>query len=90
MHGILQIQNNLGNRYCNGEGVPQDFAEAVKWYRKSAEQGYGLAQYWLAKCCQNGNGVAQSWEEAIDWYWKAHEQGVEDATKALRYFGDLT
>ncbi len=22
-----------------GEGVPQDYAEAVKWYRKAAEQG---------------------------------------------------
>jgi TPR repeat protein len=25
--------------YANGEGVPQDYAEAVKWYRKAAEQG---------------------------------------------------
>ena len=23
-----------------GEGVPQDYAEAVKWYRLAAEQGY--------------------------------------------------
>lgn len=88
--GQMYAQYNLGNCYYNGRGISQDFTEAVKWYRKAAEQGLGLAQYWLAKCCQNGNGVAQSWEEAIGWYWKAHEQGVEDATKALRYFGDLT
>ena len=25
--------------YYNGEGVPQDYKEAVKWYTKAAEQG---------------------------------------------------
>ena len=30
--------------YGNGKGVPQDYAEAVKWYRKAAEQGDALAQ----------------------------------------------
>jgi len=27
----------------NGEGVEQDYAEAVKWYIKAAEQGYADA-----------------------------------------------
>ncbi len=31
--------------YDNGQGVPQDYAEAVKWYRLAAEQGYAYAQY---------------------------------------------
>jgi len=30
--------------YTNGEGVVQDYAEAAKWYRKAAEQGYARAQ----------------------------------------------
>jgi uncharacterized protein len=25
--------------YANGQGVPQDNAEAVAWYRKAANQG---------------------------------------------------
>ena len=29
----------------NGEGVEQDFKEAVKWYQKAAEQGFAGAQY---------------------------------------------
>jgi TPR repeat protein len=37
-------QNNLGVMYYGGEGVPQDYAEAVKWYRKAADQGYAPAQ----------------------------------------------
>ena len=32
-------QVNLGVMYDNGEGVLQDDKEAVKWYRKAAEQG---------------------------------------------------
>jgi TPR repeat protein len=28
--------------YETGDGVTQDYAEAVKWYRKAAEQGLPL------------------------------------------------
>jgi hypothetical protein len=34
--------------YYNGTGVPQDKAEAMKWFRRAAEQGDALAQYNLA------------------------------------------
>ncbi len=37
--GLAEAQNNLGTMYAKGLGVPQDYAEAVKWYRKAAEQG---------------------------------------------------
>ena len=35
----LLTQNNLGHMYQNGKGVPQDHAEAFKWYRLAADQG---------------------------------------------------
>ena len=28
-----------------GQGVQKDYKEAVKWYRKAAEQGYAKAQF---------------------------------------------
>ena len=31
--------------YEEGNGVPQDYAKAVKWYRLAADQGYADAQY---------------------------------------------
>ncbi len=31
--------------YSDGEGVEQNFVEAARWYRKSAEQDYSLAQF---------------------------------------------
>ena len=30
--------------YHNGYGVSKDYAEALKWYRLSAAQGYALAK----------------------------------------------
>jgi hypothetical protein len=30
--------------YDKGQGVAQDFSEAMNWYRKAADQGYGLAE----------------------------------------------
>jgi len=32
-------QSNLGFMSYDGEGIPQDYAEAVKWHRKAAAQG---------------------------------------------------
>jgi TPR repeat protein len=31
--------------YANGQGVPQDYGEAIRWYRKAAEQGFADAQF---------------------------------------------
>jgi TPR repeat protein len=35
---------NLGFRYATGRGVSQDDAEAVRWYRLSADQGHADAR----------------------------------------------
>jgi hypothetical protein len=42
--GDADAQCKLGKMYENGRGVAQDYAEAVKWYRKSAEQGNDFAK----------------------------------------------
>ena len=31
-------------RFERGEGVPQDYNEAIRWYRLAADQGHGKAQ----------------------------------------------
>jgi TPR repeat protein len=43
--GDVDAQWNLGRMYGNGRGVPEDDAEAIKWYRLAAEQGYARAQF---------------------------------------------
>ena len=41
--GSAPAQFLVGSAYHFGDGVPQDYAEAVKWYRRAAEQGYAIA-----------------------------------------------
>ena len=43
--GNAGVQFNLGLMYSNGNGVPQDYKEAVYWYRLAAEQEHAKAQY---------------------------------------------
>jgi TPR repeat protein len=59
--------------YGQGEGVAQDYKEAVKWYRKAAEQGVVDGQYNLGWMYDKGKGVVQDYKEAVKWYRKAAE-----------------
>ena len=75
----MQAQYNLGLMYDNGQGVPQDYKQAVKWYTKAAEQGDANAQYSLGYMYANGQGVPQDYKQAVMWFTKAAEQGDADA-----------
>ena len=68
-------QNNLGILYYQGQGVPQDYAQAASWYRKSAEQGNALAQNNQGSLYYHGQGVPQDYAQAASWFRKAAEQG---------------
>jgi TPR repeat protein len=59
--------------YFNGRGVPQDYKEAIRLYRLSAEQGYAEAQYNLGVMYADGQGVAEDYAEAIKWLKLAAE-----------------
>jgi TPR repeat protein len=37
-------ENEMGDRYFHGNGVAQDYAKAMEWYRKAADQGSRDAQ----------------------------------------------
>ena len=65
--GDAAAQYNLGRMYTTGEGVPQDFAEAIAWYRQAAEQGHAPAQHNLGWMYATGKGVAQDNVEAHTW-----------------------
>ncbi len=72
-------QFQRGKMYDRGEGVKQDKALALKWYRKAADQGYAEAQLLLGIIYDQGIGVPQDYAEAVDWYRKAAEQGYAKA-----------
>ena len=73
------VQFNLGILYNNGQGVPQDYVEARKWFLKAAEQRHALAQFNLGVLYDFGQGGLQDYAEARKWYLKAAEQGDADA-----------
>jgi len=56
-----------------------DYATAVEWFQKAAEQGYALAQILLGRMYINGEGVTQNYQEAVKWFQKAAVQGNADA-----------
>ena len=54
--------------YHNGQGVPQDYTEAVKWFRLAVLWGRANAQYNLGFMYANGQGVPQDYTEAVKWF----------------------
>ena len=87
--GSSTAQTLLGFMYWNGQGVPQDHAEAVKWYRKATKYGYAAAQNNLGVMYERGQGVPQDYAEALKWYRRAAAQGhaLAQHTLGLMYAG---
>ena len=60
---------------ASGQGQEVDYGEAVRWYRKAAEQGLPQSQKNLAGMYSQGLGVDEDPEEALRWLQKALTQG---------------
>lgn len=73
--GDARAQFILAGHYEVPDGaVKQNPQEAIKWYEKSAEQGYVFAQCYLG-IYYNGGVVKPNYQEAVKWLKKAAEQG---------------
>jgi hypothetical protein len=81
--GDLKAQVNSGGMYYNGQGTPQDLAQARAWFEKAAAQGDPLAQNNLGAMYHKGKGVARDLAQARAWYEKAAAQGNPQAQEAL-------
>jgi len=78
--GEAKAQTSLGYAYYSGEDVPQNYTEAVKWYRLAADQGYAKAQDLLGSAYWFGKGVSTNdYTEAVKWYRLAADQGYAKA-----------
>jgi uncharacterized protein len=69
--------------FANGHGVAQDYAEAMKWYRKAAEKGDPEAEARLGLMYHDGESVPQEYSEGVEWNRKASEQGYAPAQRLL-------
>ena len=73
--GYADAQFRVGFMYYHGEGVLQDYVQAVAWYRRAAEQGHAGAQSNLGVMYSGGWGIPENDVEAVKWYRRAAEQG---------------
>lgn len=73
--GDASAQFVLSFMYDTGKGVPENNAEAVKWYRLAADQGDAVAQSKLGIMYAEGQGVPQNDAEAVKWFRLAADQG---------------
>ena len=74
--GEAEPQCMIANMYHLGLGMEVNMLEAVKWYKKSAEQGYGVASNNLAEIFEFGDeGIAADPTEAKRLRKQAREQG---------------
>lgn len=87
--GNIYAQHNIGIYYIKGTGVPQNYSQAVYWFRKAADQGLEDSQFSMGLCYEDGRGVTQNLEQAVYWYTKAAEQGHAQAQYHLArmYYG---
>src|SRR6266542_4200866 len=82
--GDAQSQYELGAAFFFGNfGVAKDEVEALKWWRKAADQNHATAQHILGLCYDMGRGVVKDEMEAVKWYRKAAQQSYAMAQYIL-------
>jgi hypothetical protein len=80
---LTHFQNTLGIRCLDGDGTQAARVEAVKWFRKAAEQGLAEAQFNLALMCIRGDGTPLDGPGALKWFRAAAEQDFAKAQHKL-------
>jgi len=81
--GDAKAQFALGTMYRDGHGVPQDYAETLRWWRKAAELGLVDAQFALGNMYAGDSGIAQDNILAHMWYSIATAQTGDEWLRAI-------
>jgi uncharacterized protein len=83
--GDAAAETKLGESYAQGSGVTQDMNQAVKWFRKAANQNYPPALSLLGEMTQAGQGVKADPAKAAQLYRQAAEKGSVAGQYNLAY-----
>jgi len=75
--GDPAAQFAVGAHYATGEGVPQNYSEAIRWFSLAAEQGHIVSQATLGAYYWAGQGVPQDLAKAYYWSVLARAGGDE-------------
>ena len=79
--GDAESQFALGCWYADGQGVPRDTSEAMKWWFRASEQGHVRARVNIGSMYANGEGVTRDLVQAFLWFNLACAQNDDMALK---------
>ncbi len=85
--GYLPAELNLIQCYIDGEGVPQDLAEARSRYERLVVREQCVSAFALGKMYAEGMGGPASRERAIEMFTLARKNRHPDAYLALKALG---
>ncbi|MBS1140103.1 MAG: Sel1-like repeat [Proteobacteria bacterium] len=85
--GNIDAAYNLAVIHQHGDGVRLDYATAMQWYRKAAEQGDKVSQVQIGLMYQLGQGVAADEAEAHRWFtmYRKHHMHHEHEPKMVAW-----
>ena len=66
--GDAEAQFALGAMYRDGQGVEQDFIQALRWLHSAADQGLLDAQFALGNIYAGGSGITKDLVQAYMWF----------------------
>ena len=72
--GDARAQAAIGSLYIHGQGIPVDYAEALRWTQLAAEQGDVTGQFNMGTIYAGGLGVERDYAVAAEWFARAAEQ----------------
>ncbi|MEN8370039.1 tetratricopeptide repeat protein [Acinetobacter bereziniae] len=81
--GNTKVFNRLGSIYFKGDGDKRNYAEAYKWFKKSAENGDRDGQYLTGMMLMGNFGISEDKQTAIYWLKAAAKQGQTKASEYL-------
>jgi GAF domain/Sel1 repeat len=76
-------QYEMALRYADGDGVPQNYRDAMAWFAKAAANGNDNAQWKLGLGYIKGIGVPHDERKAVLWFKRAANHGDIRAQSAL-------
>ena len=80
---VPAAQTRIGTAYFHGEGVAQDYALALSWFRRGAANGHASAQTNLAVMLADGIGAPRNPQEAMRWLNEALPRGEANTFNTL-------
>ena len=78
-----ECQYKIAEIYYTGKGVPQDKAEAIKWYRRAAQQGNKSAKQWLEENVEHPR--IEGWPTFADLPWESSVSKVKSTLNQKGY-----